>query len=99
MDSPRSRRDAIADPVYQFLLRRLRDARLYAQYTQGRAARALGRPLSFISTCERGHRRITPIELLHFGNLYGQSYDYFLPPLQMLNDSTFQCHMRDVSLD
>lgn len=40
---------------------------------------ALQRPLSFVSKCELGERRIDPIDLRDFANLYGRPLDYFYP--------------------
>lgn len=61
------------------MLQRLREARLKAGYTQMGAARALGRPQSFVAKCELGERRLDPIDLLEFARLYRRSVSYFLP--------------------
>lgn len=60
------------------MLRRLRGARLTAGITQVEAARALGRPQSFVSKCETGERRVDVLELLEFARLYERGLDYFV---------------------
>ncbi len=79
MENDRPRRGAIHRPRYQYLLRRLRDARRRAGLTQEAAGRALGKQKSFVSKCELGERRIDPIDLQDFAGLYGRSIAYFLP--------------------
>lgn len=56
---------------YESFLRRLRDARRKAGLTQLEAARALGKPQSFISKCESGERRVDVVELKAFAKVYG----------------------------
>ena len=73
------RRSAIYEAEYQTLIQRVREARHDAGMTQSDVARALDRPLSFVSKCELGERRIDPIDLSKFADLYGKSYEYFLP--------------------
>ena len=76
----RSRRpSAIYHPDYQFVIRRVREARREAGMTLKDVADALGRPVSFVSKCELGERRIDPIDLKEFADLYGKSVDYFYP--------------------
>jgi transcriptional regulator with XRE-family HTH domain len=57
----------------------MREARTEAGLTQGEVALALRRPLSFVSKCELGERRIDPIDLLKFAALYEKPFEYFLP--------------------
>ena len=73
------RRSAVYDSDYQDLIRRVREARVEAGMTQVEVAEALERPLSFVSKCERGERRIDPIDLRKFADLYGKPFEYFLP--------------------
>jgi transcriptional regulator with XRE-family HTH domain len=61
---------------YKGLLKRLREARLQAGLTQGEAARAVGRPQSFVSKCESGERRIDVLELVDFARVYGTSLGF-----------------------
>jgi transcriptional regulator with XRE-family HTH domain len=56
---------------YRAMLRRLREARKAAGFTQVAAAEALGKPQSFISKAESGERRLDPVELARFAALYG----------------------------
>lgn len=80
---PRPRRtSAVYDPDYRFMIRRVREAREEAGLTQTQVAEALDRPLSFVSKCELGERRIDPIDLRKFADLYGKELKYFYPPRQ-----------------
>jgi transcriptional regulator with XRE-family HTH domain len=79
MDSAQARRSATHSAGYRYLLERLREARLAAGFTQADAARALGRPQSFVSKCELGERRVDPLDLQEFARLYRRPFDYFLP--------------------
>jgi DNA-binding XRE family transcriptional regulator len=78
MGAPR-RKSAVYDAEYQYIIRRVREAREEAGLTQQKVAEALGRPLSFVSKCERGDRRIDPVDLGKFADLYGKPLDYFYP--------------------
>lgn len=60
------------------MLGRLREARQEAGLTQVEAAARLGVPQTFISRVELGERRIDPLELEEFADLYGKPLDYFL---------------------
>jgi transcriptional regulator with XRE-family HTH domain len=77
---PSRRASAVYDPDYKFLISRVREARQEAGLTQVEVARALGRPLSFVSKCELGERRIDPIDLEKFAELYDKPFNYFFPP-------------------
>lgn len=65
-------------PRYHRFLRRLKEARRRAGFTQAAVARALGRPQSFVSKCESGERRVDVIELEDFARLYRKPLTYFL---------------------
>ena len=73
------RKSAVYDVDYQRLIKRVREARMSAGMTQVEVAHALKRPLSFVSKCELGERRIDPIDLERFARLYGKPFEYFLP--------------------
>jgi transcriptional regulator with XRE-family HTH domain len=60
------------------MLRRLKEARQLAGFTQANAAATLKRPQSFVSKCESGERRIDVIELDDFAKLYGKAIQFFL---------------------
>jgi transcriptional regulator with XRE-family HTH domain len=70
---------SVHSPPYQYLIRRIREAREQAGFTQIEAAKALGKPQSFISKCESGERRVDAIELSDFARLYRKSFSYFIP--------------------
>lgn len=73
------RRSAVYEPKYRYVIHRMREAREEAGLTQSEVAKVLGRPLSFVSKCELGERRIDPIDLQDFAILYGKPFEYFLP--------------------
>ena len=73
------RKSAVYDSDYRFLIGRVREARLEAGMTQSEVAAKLGRPLSFVSKCELGERRIDPIDLQKFADLYDKPFEYFVP--------------------
>lgn len=58
----------------------LREARREVGLTLKDVAVELERPISFVSKCETGERRIDPIDLWRFAELYGRSVMDFLPP-------------------
>ena len=74
------RRSAVYDPDYQALIRRVREARLDAGMTRDAVAKALGRPVSFVSKCELGERRMDPIDLKRFADLFEKPLEYFYAP-------------------
>jgi transcriptional regulator with XRE-family HTH domain len=73
------RKSAVHEPEYQYIIRRLREAREEAGLTQVEVASALERPLSFVSKCELGERRIDPVDFRKFAELYEKPLDYFYP--------------------
>ena len=77
--SPGRRRSAVYEPDYRYMLDRMREARIAAGLTQAKVASALGRPLSFVSKCELGERRIDPVDLERFAALYDKPFEYFFP--------------------
>ena len=64
---------------YEALVGRLRKAREEAGLTQEEVAEVFGRPQSFLSKVESGERRIEPVELCHFADLYKKPVEWFLP--------------------
>jgi len=73
------RRSAVYEPEYRDVIRLVREARVESGMTQVEVANALHRPLSFVSKCELGERRIDPVDLVKFAELYGKPYEYFFP--------------------
>ena len=55
---------SIGPRQHQVLISLLRDARIAAGLTQAQAARALGKPQSFVAKYENGERRIDVVEFL-----------------------------------
>ncbi|HEX3526355.1 MAG TPA: helix-turn-helix transcriptional regulator [Thermoanaerobaculia bacterium] len=68
----------VHDSDYQRMLTRLREAREAAKLTQVQVAEKLGKPQSYVSKVENGERRIDPIELARFAEIYGRSVEDFL---------------------
>lgn len=73
------RPSAVHEPEYQYLIRRLREAREEAGLTQAEVAKELGRPHTFVSKCELGERRIDPIDLWKLAHLFHKDFEYFFP--------------------
>ena len=69
---------SLHSPRYRHFVRRLRQARQEARLTQVEAARALGRPQSFVAKIESGQRRVDVIELQDLAKLYRKQLTYFL---------------------
>lgn len=63
------------------MLGELRAARVALGLTQGEVGRRLGRGDQFVSKCETGDRRLDPIDLLRFAQLYRRPVTSFLPVL------------------
>ena len=80
MGQAKHRRSAVHNAEYQFLLKRLREARRRSGLTQVQVARALGRHQSFVTKSELGERRIDPVDLQRFAKLYRKPLSYFLLP-------------------
>jgi transcriptional regulator with XRE-family HTH domain len=74
---PVRRPSAVYRPEYRELARRVREARKEAGMTQAEVAERLGRPVSFVSKCELGERRMDPIDLKDFAELYAKPFEYF----------------------
>ncbi len=64
---------------YEAMVERLRQARQEAGMTQEAVAEHFGRPQSFVSKIESGGRRIDPVELCYFADLYKKPLVWFLP--------------------
>ncbi|MES2176722.1 MAG: helix-turn-helix transcriptional regulator [Gemmatimonadota bacterium] len=77
---PKERRpSAVHEPDYQYLIGRMREAREAAGLTQAQVAKELDRPLSFVSKCELGERRLDPIDLRDFAEIYEKPLEFFYP--------------------
>ena len=69
---------SLHSPRYRRFVRRLREARERAELTQIDAARALGRPQSFVAKIEAGQRRVDVIELQDLARIYKTRISFFL---------------------
>lgn len=76
MPSPGPR--SVHSTRYKAMLAQLRRAREDAGLTQIDVAKALRKTQSFISKCERGERRIDPIDLADFARLYKRPFEFFV---------------------
>ena len=63
---------------YQNFIKRIREARLEAGFTQVEAGKRLKKPQAYISKSERGERRVDAVELAEFARVYSKSMDYFI---------------------
>ncbi len=79
MEHGKTRHSPVHTPEYRYLLARLREARRQAGLTQVQVAKALRRTQSFVTKCELGERRLDPIDLQRFAQLYNKPFAYFLP--------------------
>lgn len=73
---------SIHRPAYRRFVRLLLDARRRAGLTQVQAAKRLGKPQSYVSSCESGQRRVDLLELSDFARLYGVRITWFLKALE-----------------
>jgi transcriptional regulator with XRE-family HTH domain len=63
---------------YQIMIDRLREAREESGLTQDEVADEFGLLQSFVSKVENGDRRIDPVELCRFAELYEKPVAWFL---------------------
>jgi DNA-binding transcriptional regulator YiaG len=63
---------------YKAFLKKLRQARADAGFTQSDVAARLNRPQSFVSKCESGERRVDVVELAMFAEIYKKRLSFFL---------------------
>lgn len=82
MGMPKKGLTRVHYPDYKKMLDKLVQAREEAGLTQVAAAARLGKLQNFVSKVERGERRIDPLELLLFANLYGKDWTYFVSGAQ-----------------
>jgi transcriptional regulator with XRE-family HTH domain len=66
---------------YELFVRALREARERAGVTQVEMAKRLGETQSFISKCERGHRRVDVVELRAWCGALGLKFSDFVREL------------------
>lgn len=59
------------------MLVRLKEARLEAGLTQEEVAKSIRVTQAFVSKCESGERRMDPVELADFAELYGKPMSFF----------------------
>lgn len=69
-----------ADKEAATLANRLRDAREFANLSQGFVAEQTGIPRTAISEIERGQRKVESLELKRLAAVYRMPIDYFLGP-------------------
>jgi len=79
MEHGKRRPSSVHTAEYQYMLKRLREARRNARLTQTQVAKALGRHQSFVTKCELGERRIDPVDLQRFAKLYRKPLSFFFP--------------------
>ncbi len=79
MSSESSRRSAIYDPAYRYMLAQLKAARRAIGLTQEEVSNRLRKSPNFVSRCESGERRIDPIDLMRFALVYKRDITSLLP--------------------
>jgi transcriptional regulator with XRE-family HTH domain len=72
------RMSTIDSAEYQIMIDRLREAREESGLTQDEVADEFGLLQSFVSKVENGDRRIDPVELCRFAELYEKPVAWFL---------------------
>ena len=63
---------------YQFVIERLKKARLEAGLTQTQVASKLNKPQSYVSKAELGERRLDVTELKIFADMYKKDIKFFI---------------------
>lgn len=74
---------SIYSPQYEYLISRLRKARVESGLKQQVIADKIGRYQSYLSKIEHGDRRIDVLELLELARLYKKDLSYFVPPKRL----------------
>lgn len=62
----------------EYLIKRLKQARLDAGLDQTHAAKLLGKTQSYVSKVEAGQRRIDVVELKQFAEIYKKKLSFFI---------------------
>jgi transcriptional regulator with XRE-family HTH domain len=63
---------------YEFLIKKLKQARIETKLTQKKVADMLGKTQSYIAKVEAGQLRIDVIQLKQFSKIYKKSLEYFI---------------------
>ena len=71
------------DERFEFLVGRLRRARVEAKLSQSEVAKVVGLTQPLISRIEAGQRKIDPIELSMLCRIYGKPVRYFVPDMPL----------------
>jgi transcriptional regulator with XRE-family HTH domain len=69
------------DERFEYLVDRLRRARVEAKLSQSDVAEKVGLSQPLVSRIEAGQRKIDPIELAMFCRLYRKPVRYFVPDM------------------
>ncbi len=70
---------SIYDPKYEFITKKLREARREAGFKQEYVADKINKYASYISKIENGDRRLDIIELIELANIYNKDINFFIP--------------------
>jgi len=70
--------NSIYSKEYQYIIKRLKEARVEAGLKQEEVARRLEKPQSYISKIERGERRVDIAEVKLLATLYKKPIDFFV---------------------
>lgn len=69
------------DERFEFLVQRLRRARVEAKLSQSEVAKKVGLTQPLVSRIEAGQRKIDPIELAILCRIYRKPVKYFVPDM------------------
>jgi len=69
----------IYDPKYEYIIKRLKEARKEAGFKQEYVADKINKYASYVSKIENGDRRLDVIELIELAQLYNKDIGYFIP--------------------
>ena len=69
---------SIYSTEHEYMINRLKQARLEAGLDQTQVAKLLGKTQSYVSKIESGQRRIDIIQLKSLANIYKKNINYFI---------------------
>lgn len=75
----KSKLKSIYDPKYEYIIKKLKQARLEAGLKQEYVATKINKYASYLSKIENGDRRLDVLELIELAELYNKDITYFVP--------------------
>lgn len=74
-----SKEKSVADPRYNYIIKKIVEARKLAGLKQEAVAERINRFQSYISKIENCERRLDIVELLELAKVYSQDISFFVP--------------------